>query len=73
MALKGCQKGEKTSIKDFAHIPWEGKPDFPFHPHHSKEIPKQKLVVKVPFGIFQHYVGEILDSEFSVKKWLCQI
>ena len=35
---------------------------FPNHPHNSKETPKQKLLVKGPFGIFQGYVGEILDN-----------
>ena len=35
--------GGLSLFNDFAHIPWEGTPDFPFNPH--KEIPKQKLLV----------------------------
>ena len=48
-------------FNDFAHIPWEGTPDFPKQTQ-RKEIPKQKLLVKGRFGIFQGYVGEILDK-----------
>ena len=28
--------------------PWEDTPNFPFHPHNSKGIPKHKLLVKHP-------------------------
>ena len=46
------------------YIPWEDVPsDFPFHPHNSKEIPKQKLLVKGPGAHLPGGpVGEILDS-----------
>ena len=61
-----------TSINDFAHMgPWEdGPPNFPFHPHHSKEIPKHQLLVKflgahLPGGP----VGEILDSNFLLIQY----
>ena len=45
-----CFWGLDFLFNDFAHMgPWEdGPPNFPFHPHNSKEIPKQKLLVKVP-------------------------
>ena len=34
----------KTSLNDFAHIPWEGTPDFPKSPQRKKFL--QKLVEK---------------------------
>jgi len=40
-----------------------GPPNF----HNSKEIPKQKLLVKRPFGIFQGYVGGILESWIQLR------
>ena len=45
-----CFWGLDFLFNDFAHMgPWEdGLPNFPFHPHNSKEIPKQKLLVKFP-------------------------
>ena len=51
-------------LNDFAHMgPWEDTPDFPNFPHNSKEIPKQKLLVKGEgWGIFAGGpVGEISD------------
>ena len=44
-----------------ADIPWEDTPDFPFHPHNSKEIPSET----VGEGSFWYLpggpVGEILE------------
>ena len=39
-------KLRNPKINDFAHNPWEDTPNFPFHPYNSKEIPKQKQLVK---------------------------
>ena len=37
-------------------------PRLPLSPPQRKDIPKQKLLVKGRCGIFQGYVGEILDK-----------
>ncbi len=54
---------EKTPIlNDFAHIPWEGTPDFPKPT--TKKFRNRNCWWRVR-GIFQGYVGEILDIRIS--------
>ena len=48
----------RECINDFAHT-WEDTPNFPFHPHNSKEIPQQKLLVK--------FLGAHLPGGFVVR------
>ena len=47
---------QQSIFYDFAHIPWEDTPNFPKPPQRKKFL--HKLNVQ---GIFQRYVGEILD------------
>ena len=73
MALKGCQKGEKTSIKDFAHIPWEGTPDFPFHPPQFERNSQTEAVGEGSFWYLPALCGWDLRFRIFGEKWLCQI
>ena len=59
-------------INDFAHIPWEDTPDFPFHPHKERNS-QTETVGEGPFWYLPGGpVGEILDERtyFPTKECL---
>ena len=58
LVLSGVITPISMIFNDFAHIPWEDTPDFPNPPQGNKFL--QNCWWRVQ-GIFQGYVGEILD------------